>query len=87
MPSSSPAETNFIIALLPEGETLSQLAARLDIPRLYLQKLGAGNIREPGLGRSRLIADALGLTLEEFDDRLKESVRMRRERIINGSSD
>lgn len=51
-----------------QGVSQIELARRLDTTRGYVSQLMSDTIREPKLGRSYQIAEALGVTLDDFTD-------------------
>lgn len=56
--------------LSEKNMTAGQLAKALDCNRQSIYSLIDGRAKEPTLGRAKAICDALGVTLQEFADRM-----------------
>lgn len=50
--------------------TVKQVAASVGCPKSAIYALIAGDAKEPTLGRAKAICDALGVTLQDFADRM-----------------
>lgn len=61
-------------ANLLEKHNMSQadICRATGLSAAYLSTLSKGNIKDPSLGKSLLIAHALGMTLDDFYDRTME---------------
>lgn len=58
-----------------QGLNQSDVAARIGKPRQYISKLITGYIKDPTFDVACRIADALGVTIGEFAEMMKEGKR------------
>lgn len=54
------------------GLTKAELAKRTNISRGQISDLISGRTKEPGLTRAKVIADGLGVPLQEMIDKMSE---------------
>lgn len=56
-----------------QGITPAELARRIDSPRSTIHALLIGRAKEPTLGKAKMIADALGVSLDEMANMVYEN--------------